>query len=220
MPKHWRWIGSRWCETELHAQTPQAKDNNNPSNVLARAVRVTPITHTHTHTFRAFGPVPFSRSFPSFTYSTATHALIIPDWYEGRQQSQPLPVYFTSNFPSLFFLPYEKGKHNTVHSFVMARHGDERGAPTHTHVQMSINNFFWQLSSQSQERRLPFTHWGHFHWANLLFFLEWNKHKSVQQQKPATTIPLLFVRRLFLAVYFANGSQSKQEKKRTKLHLL
>lgn len=163
--------------------------------------------------------MPFSRSFPSFTYSTATHALIIPDWYEGRQQSQPLPVYFTSNFPSLFFFAfffYLTKKVNTtpsIHSLWRDTAMSGGLGHRHTHVQMSINNFFWQLSSQSQERRLPFTHWGHFHWANLLFFLEWNKHKSAQQQKPATTIPLLFVRRLFPAVYFANGSQSKQKKK-------
>ena len=35
-------------------KTPQAKDNNNPSNVLARAVRVTPISHTTQ--FRTFWP--------------------------------------------------------------------------------------------------------------------------------------------------------------------
>jgi hypothetical protein len=63
-----KWIGSRWCETELGAQTPQAKDNNNnnnPSNVLARARSCH--ANLPANAFRAahFGPVPFSRSFDS-----------------------------------------------------------------------------------------------------------------------------------------------------------
>ena len=74
------------------AQTPQAKDNNNPSNVLARAVRS---CHADSFWPRALqGPFPLSlspltvvsaRSVAQSTNSTHTHTNVISSWPPSKR---------------------------------------------------------------------------------------------------------------------------------------
>lgn len=93
-------------------------------------------SHTHTHTKTHFGhlaPCPSQGPFPHLPIPLQhTRSSFQTDTKDGNNHNR-----FRCTSPQIFprfFLPYEKGKHNTVHSFVMARHGDERGvrAPTHT----------------------------------------------------------------------------------------
>lgn len=99
-------------------------------------------SHTHTHTQKHISGIwprallkVLSLIYLFHCNTRAHHSRLIRRTATITTASGVLHLKFSlAFFFRLFFLPYEKGKHNTVHSFVMARHGDERGvrAPTHT----------------------------------------------------------------------------------------